>query len=125
MPPSYDTATKTARMQAVADAIDSDASAGYMELCTAAYAAVVCTVPLETTCGTVSGDTLTFSNFPKNADCTGSGTIAAARIKDGAGTTRVNSLTVGTSGADVILDSVVGVTGKNIKINSATIQHAA
>jgi hypothetical protein len=120
---TYATALKTTRMQAVADSIDADSAAGYIEIGTAAMAATLLTITLDTTCGTVTTDTLTFSSFPKNADCTGAGTLAAARIKDGAGNVKVSGLTVGTSGANINLDSVAATNGKNVKLTSATIQH--
>lgn len=120
---TYATGVKTDRMQVVADAIDADAAAGYLEIGTAAMAETLITITFDSTCGTVTDDTLTFSSFPKTEDSTGNGNLAAARIKDGAGTVVISGLTVGTSGTDIILDSVAVTTGKAVRINSAAIVH--
>lgn len=120
---TYATGVKTDRMQVVADAIDADAAAGYLEIGTAAMAETLITITFDGTCGTVTDDTLTFSGFPKTEDSTGNGNLAAARIKDGAGTVVISGLTVGTSGTDIILDSVAVTTGKAVRINSAAIVH--
>lgn len=120
---TYTTAMKTARMQVVADAIDAATDPGYLEIGTAAWAATLITIDFESTCGTVTDGTLTFSSFPKTADSTGEGNLAVARIKDGDGNIKVSGLTVGTSNADIILDSVAVTTGKAVRINSAAIVH--
>lgn len=122
---NYRTTLKTTRMTAVRDDIDSGAGAGYLEICSAAYASVLATIALSDPCGSVTGDTLTLT-MPKsdtNADATG--TAAIARIKESGGTAVVSGLTVGTSGADINLSSLAITAGDTVTINSATIQHAA
>lgn len=76
--------------------------------------------------GVTSGGVLTFSGFPRSdtsADATG--TAAAARIRTSSGGTDIiTGLTVGTSGADINLDSVSITSGQTVTISSATITHA-
>lgn len=123
MATNYNAATKTARMTAVRDQIDADVSAGTIEIGSAGFAAVLATITLETVSGTVSGDTLTFSSFPKSDTNTVAGTAAVARIKDGAGVVVVDGLTVGTAATDIILDTVTTQTAGTLTLNSAAITH--
>ena len=62
---------------------------------------------------------------PNAANATGTGTAAVARIKEGGGTTVLDGLTVGTSAADIILNSVSITTGQQVSISSGTITHSA
>ena len=119
---TYSAAVKDARLAAVVSAIGAS---GKIEIGTAGMAAVLATINLEATAGTVSGGILTFSSFPKSdTSADGSGTAAAARIRTGANADVVTGLTVGTSGADIILDSVSITAGQTVTLNSASITHA-
>jgi hypothetical protein len=122
---TYTTAVKTARMTAVRDAIDGGSGAGVLEIGTTGMGTVLATVTLSDPSGTVSGAVLTLSGMPHSdtsADATG--TAAAARIRDSAGTDVITGLTVGTSGTDIVLDSTSITAGQTVTINSATITHA-
>lgn len=122
----YTTAVKSARMTAVRDAIDGGTGAGKLEIGTAAMASVLAVITLGDPCGTVTNGVLTFSGFPRSdTSADASGTAAAARIRTSEDTDVVTGLTVGTSGTDVILDSVSITAGQTITINSASITHAA
>ncbi|MCR4302107.1 MAG: hypothetical protein NUV51_10890 [Sulfuricaulis sp.] len=123
---TYSTAMKTLRMQAVADGIDAGASAGTIEIGTAAMAAVLAVFTLPEPCGTVSGAVLTLDMDPDISDTSadGDGTAAAAQIKNGDGTVVISGLTVGTSGADINLDSVSITTGQTVTLTGGTITHA-
>lgn len=123
---NYSTAVKTARMQAVVDAIDAGAAAGKLEIGTAGMALVLATITLDDPSATVTGDTLTLSGLPNvdtSADATG--TAAAARIRDSDDNDVVTGLTVGTSGTNIIIDNASIVAGQAVSLNSGTIQHAA
>ena len=119
----YNSSLKSTRMAAVISAIDANASAGTIEICTAAFAAVLVTITLSKPSFSESGGVITMLGVPKSGIASGTGTAAAARIKDGGGTTVVNSLTVGTSGADVNLDSTSITTGQTVTLTSGTITH--
>ena len=122
---TYSTAMKTVRMQAVADDIDEGAGAGTLEIGTTAMGAVLATFTLTEPCGTVSGDTLTFDFDPDlSVSASGSGTAAAAQIKDGSGVAVITGLTVGTSGTDIVLDSVSITSGQTVTLATGTLQHA-
>lgn len=127
MPVTYSAATKTARLNAVVTSIGAN---GKLKLLTAADAVLV-TLPLAATAGTVSGDVLTFSDANgatagiSNVAASAQGTIAKAIITTAADVTVVSGLTAGTSGTDVIVDNVNVNVGQSVQINTATIQHAA
>lgn len=122
----YTTAVKSARMTAVRDAIDAGSGAGKLEIGTTGMASILAVIVLGDPCGTVTNGVLTFSGFPRSdTSADASGTAAAARMRTSDDTDVVTGLTVGTSGTDVILDSVNITAGQTITINSASITHAA
>ena len=121
---TYTTAVKNARLDAVTSAIGPT---GVLEIGTTAMGTVLATISLNNpAAAAASGGVLTLSGFPKSdtsADATG--TAAAARIRTaGGGTDIITGLTVGTSGADINLDSLSITAGQTVTINSATITHA-
>lgn len=125
MAANYRTSLKTTRMTAVRDDIDSGAGAGYIEICSSAYASVLATITLADPCGSVTGDTLTFTMPKSDTSADATGTAAIARIKESTGTVIVQGLTVGTSGTDIILSSLAITAGDTVTLSSATITHSA
>jgi hypothetical protein len=123
---NYLASLKTTRMVAVINAIDVNASPGYIEIYTAAFAALLCTITLSKPSFSESAGVITMLGVPKSGVAVGTGTAAVARIKDG-GTTNVvvNNLSVGTSGSDINLNSTSITTGQTVTISSGTITHAA
>jgi hypothetical protein len=121
---TYSAAVKTARMTAVEAQIDIGGSAGKLELGTSGMATVCATITLNATAGTVSGSVLTLSGFPKTVAATTSCTLAEARVKTSANADVITGLTVGTSGTNIVLDSLSVVGGQNITITSAAFTHA-
>ncbi len=120
----YTAALKTTRMAAVIAAIDANASPAYMEIGTTGMASILATIPLSDPSFTESGGVITMAGAPKSdtaADNTG--TAAEARIKDGGGNVIVSGLTVGTSGANINLNSVAIQAGQTVTITSGTITH--
>lgn len=122
---NYRTTLKTTRMQAVRDDIDSGAGAATLEICSAAFASVLITFTLSDPASTVATDTLTLAGMPKSANASAGGTAAVARIKESTGTVIVNNLTVGTSGADIIVSNVTITNGAAYSLTAGTIVHAA
>lgn len=123
---NYNTATKNARLTAVRDQIDAGAGPGVLQIGTAGMATVLAEITLADPCATISGGVLTFSGFPRSdTSANASGTAAAARIRDSTGTDVITGLTVGTSGADINLDTTTIAAGQQVQITSATITHAA
>ena len=125
---TYSTAVKTARMTAVRDQIDAGGAAGKLEICSAAYASILATIPLGysgASTGTVSGAVLTLSGFPRSdTSADNTGTAAIARIRTSANVDVITGLTVGLSGSDINLDSLSITAGQTVTINSAAITHA-
>lgn len=123
---TYSAGVKTARMQAVLDAIDADVGAGTIEVATAAYASVLATFTLVDPAGAVAADVLTIDCDPDiSATASATGTAAVARIKDNSGDVIVSGLTVGASGTDLIISPSTTITnGQTVNLVSLTITHA-
>jgi hypothetical protein len=125
LPVTYNSTLKSARMAAVITAIDANASPGTIEIGTAGMAAVLATITLSKPSFTESGGVITMAGAPKSGIAAGTGTAAAARIKEGGGTSVVTGLTVGTSGCDINLNGVSIVSGQTVTLSSGTISHGA
>jgi hypothetical protein len=126
MPVNYSTAAKNARLNAVVAQIDAGAGAGKLKIRDSSNV-VLATLTLADPCGTVSAGVLTFDFDPDISDTSAdaSGTAANAIITDDADTTVISGLTVGTSGTNVVLDSVSITAGQTVTITAGTITHAA
>ncbi len=122
----YSTAAKTARLNAVVAQIDAGAGPGTLEIGTTAMGTVLAVLTLADPSGTVSGAVLTFDFDPDITDSSANatGTAAAAQIKDSNGTVVISGLTAGTSGTDIILDSVSITAGQAVTLTTGTITHA-
>lgn len=120
----YAAALRTTRMNAVVSAIDAGASFGKMKIRDSGNT-VLATLILEDPCGSVSGDVLTFDFAPDISDTSAdaSGTAANAIITDSDDNIIISGLTVGTSGTNVILDSVSITAGQTVTITAGTITH--
>lgn len=120
---NYNTNVKNSRLTVVRDAIDAGPAAGTLEICTTGYTTVLTTVTLADPSGTVSAGVLSFSGLPLSATAGANGTAALARLKDSTGTVICDGLTVGTSGADVIVSTTSFTSGLSVSLTSATITH--
>lgn len=111
-------------MQAVVDAIDAGAGAGYIEICNAAYASVLCTIALAKPSFTEANGVLTMASPPRtDTSADNTGTAVVARIKDSNGSVKVSGLSVGTSNSDINLNSTAITSGQQVGLNSGTITH--
>lgn len=119
----YRASLRTSRLNSVVTDIDNNAAAAKLEIGTASMAAVLVTLTLNDPSFVVSGDVATMQGLPKSANATGTGTAAAARIRDGGNTDIVTGLTVGTSATDIILNSTSITTGQQVSITAGTITH--
>lgn len=122
---TYRSTLRTARLQAVLDAIDADAGAGTLEIGTTGFASTLVTFTLVDPAGSVSGDTLTIACDPDiGATASATGTAAEARIKDNSGDVVVSGLTVGTSGTNLVISPSTSITsGQTVNLVSLTIAH--
>ena len=126
---TYPNATKVARMTAVVTALGA---AGKLKLLAADGTTVLATFTLAATAGTVGGaGVLTMSDANGgtagilNTTASAAGTATKAQLTTSADVDVIsNTLTVGLSATDVILDNNVFTLGQAITINSAVFTHA-
>lgn len=124
---TYSSAAKEARMTAVGNLIDGGAGAGKLKIGTTGMGSVLATIPLaDPSVTSVTSGVLTFDFTPAVSDTSAdaTGTAAAAIITDSNDVTIISGLTVGTSGTDIILDSVSITAGQTVSLTSGTITHA-
>lgn len=126
------TTLRSARVTAVLTDLDKNASAGFIEIYSgtrpatgAAIGAAVllATCTLSKPCGTVTSGVLNFSAISNGTGTAGAGAGTSAtwcRFKDGAGVF-VQDGSVGTSGADINLNSVIIATGQTVSITSGAV----
>ena len=114
----YNTTLKNTRMTDVVAAIGAT---GKLIIGTAGMGATLATLDLSAIAGTVAGGVLTFNPITSTI-ASGTGTAEEATITDGASDV-VTGLTVGVSGANVNLSSVLITTGDSVAITSGTITH--
>jgi hypothetical protein len=72
---------------------------------------------------TASGAVTTMGGFPKTSTAAATGTAASARYRTSAPADWKTGMSVGTSGADVILSSLSITAGQSVQFNSATLTH--
>lgn len=120
---TYDNTVKADRMTATRDAVAN----GTLEI-QAADNTVLAIFGLSATGGTVSTDTWTLAfdaTTVTGESGAGAGmTATKAQIKNSGGTARITGLTVGTSGADIVLDNTSIASGQNVTLSSGTFTHA-
>lgn len=122
---TYTTAVKTARMDAVIAQIDAGTGAGKIKIRNSSDT-VLATLTLADPCGTAASGVLTFDFDPDISDSSAdaTGTAANAIVTDSDDTTVISGLTVGTSGTDIVLDSVSITAGQAVTLTTGTITHA-
>lgn len=128
MPATYSANIKNARMQAVLDGIDAAGAGATIEICSAAYAAVLAALPLAFPCGSLAADVLTLDTTPplEDASANATGVAALARVKDAGGTIRASGLVCATApgpGVDIVLGTLNITAGLKVQITSATLTH--
>jgi len=128
----YTNAVKVARMAAVVDQAGTTAvleiGTSLLSGSTGVLATIALSNPIAGAAALDSGYIkLTLSDFPKSdtsADATGTAAKAQIRTSTGAGMDVITGLTVGLTGADVILDSLSITAGQTVTINSVVLTHA-
>jgi len=123
---AYSTTVKNTRLQAVIDALDAAASFAVLVIGTSALSGatgVLATVTLPKPSATKSGGILTLAGTPLLTTASASGTAAKAELRDSIGTVIASGLTVGTSGADIIINAVAISSGQSVQLNSGAITH--
>ena len=113
-------------MAAIIAQIDAGAGPGTVEIGTTAMGSVLAILTLADPCGSAASGILTFDFDPDITDSSANatGTAAEARIKNSDGTVIISGLTVGTSGTDIVLDSVSISAGQVVTLTTGAITHA-
>lgn len=126
----YTTAVRTARMNAVKDAIDGGSGAGTIAIRTGAAAGVgnaaggslLGTLTCSDPCGTVTNGVLTLSAVTADSSADATGTAAHFRISDSAVVAVMEgSITATGGGGDLTLNTVSIVSGGPITLTSGVI----
>jgi di/tripeptidase len=122
---SYVPSLKSARMQAVIDAIDSDVNPGFVQIGTAGMGTVLVAITLAQPSFSEDGEgTITMLGTPVSGSASAAGIAANATIMNGAGAEVVTGLTVALSNADIIISNVDIGQGDSVPIISGVIRHA-
>lgn len=122
----YNATLKNTRLQDVINAVDAGASFGVLVIGTSALAGatgVLATITLPKPSATKAGGVLTLSGVPLTTTATAAGTAAKAELRDSIGTVVASGLTVGTTGADIIINATAISVGQTVQLNSGTITH--
>ena len=115
----YALAVRSARMQAVIDAIDARTGPGIAEILDDGYGKVLAVVPLSKPSFIERDGVIILIGYP-NELAIDSGRPAAARIKDGDGNVIISGLTVG---EDIHLDRTDIVGGQRVRLVFGSIAH--
>jgi hypothetical protein len=125
MAANYSLNLKNDRMACILTRLDAQVGSAQLVIFTAAYATILATIILPKPSFTLSGGVLTLNGAPLSAVCALSGTAALAQFQDSNATWWVQGLTVGTSAADIILNSVSLVAGQVATCTGAALTAAA
>ena len=127
----YSNAVRTARSQAVIDAIGN---AGLLIIGTSALAGavgVLASIPLDATPFTNVNGLMTMNNAPRTVNAAAAGTAAKAEIRHSSGTVVVTGLTVGVAGSgpggsdpDVVINSTAISVGQSVQATVGSITPA-
>lgn len=107
--------------------VDSGAGFGTLVIGTGALSGatgVLATIVLQKPSFSISGGVATLLGVPLSVAASATGTAALAELRDSAGNVIISGLTVGTSAADIILNSVAISSGQTVQITSGTITHS-
>jgi hypothetical protein len=134
MPISYSSTLKDKRLQLVSDLIagktaaasTGSATAGKLVIGTSALSGatgVLATIDLPTTPFSVSSGVATLAGVPLSGTASATGTAAKAELRDNSNNVIVTGLTVGTSGAHIILPTTSIVSAEEVVVTAGTITH--
>lgn len=84
---------------------------------------VLCTITLPNPAFTVGTTTLTLLGVPLSGTASAGGTAALAEVRNSADVVIASGLTVGTSGTDIIINSVTITSGQTVQVTSGVITH--
>lgn len=120
---AYSTTVKNTRLAAVVTALGGSGKLVIGTSSLSGATGVLVSIPLAATPATVSNGVLTLSGVPLSALATAAGTAAKAELRDGSDVVVASGLTVGTSGADIIVGTTTISVGNTVQVTSGTITH--
>jgi hypothetical protein len=106
--------------------VDGNTGPGQLVIGTSALAGatgVLATLSLPKPCGTIASRVWTLAGVPINVTPTASGVGALGELRDSAGTTIINGLTVGTAGTDIIVSTTTFSTSVPVSVQAGNITH--
>jgi hypothetical protein len=106
--------------------VDGNTGPGQLVIGTSALAGatgVLATLSLPKPCGTIASRVWTLAGVPINVTPTASGVAALGELRDSAGTTIINGLTVGTAGTDIIVSTTTFSTSVPVSVQAGNITH--
>lgn len=119
----YNTNVKNARLQAVVDALGPNGQLVIGTGSLSGSAGILVRIPLANPAATVAGGVLTLAGVPLSDDAISTGIAELAELRDGADTTVVSGLTVGTAATDLIINAVEISTGQLVQVTAGLITH--
>ncbi len=133
---SYPTATKNNRLKmallagavtpAAGESLDANTGFGVLVIGTSALSGgtgVLATITLQKPSFSISGGVATMLGVPLSATASATGTAAKAELRDSAGNVIGGTLTVGTSGTDIIVATTTVTSGQTVQVTAGTITH--
>ena len=106
--------------------VDGNSGFGQLVIGTSALAGatgVLATLTLPKPCGTIASRVWTLAGVPINVTPATGGAAALAELRDSAGTTIINGLTVGTAGTDIIVSTTTFSTSVPVTVQAGSITH--
>jgi hypothetical protein len=122
---SYGQALADLRMTDIITKLDAQSGFAVLDIGTTAFGTILVSITLQKPSFSEASETITMLGVPLSGVAGNTGTAAVARLKDSAGTVWVNNLVVGTSAADLILNSLSITSGQTVTITAGTITGTA
>lgn len=119
----YNMDVKNARLQAVVDALGPNGQLVIGTDSLSGGVGILVRIPLANPAATVAGGVLTLAGVPLSDDAISTGIAELAELRDGADTTVVSGLTVGTAATDLIINAVEISTGQLVQVTAGLITH--
>ena len=122
---NYSTTVKNARLQAVVTALGATGKLVIGTDALAGASGILVSVPFSNPAFNVSAGAMTVNALPRTTVASATGIAAKVELRDGAGTTVVSGLTIGTPDTvplpDVIINALEISSGQDVQITVATI----
>jgi len=115
----YSVDIKNSRMTIVKEALDG----GKLEIYTAGYSSMLVSIDLDDPSAYVLNGTLNIVGFPLSGMASAGGQAAIAMFIDALDHAVLGDLTVGTMGANIIIDHTDILVGQTVNLLSGTIIH--